>query len=125
MRTLTTGQRARSRRLRGDQTEAEARLWSRLRGRQLAGAKFRRQVALGPFVVDFCCLEVGLIVEIDGGQHAERQEADASRSEQLAREGFRVLRIWNDEVLRDTEVVLGEISRAIEQCRGQGHRYGG
>jgi len=74
-------------------------LWSRLRSHQVAEAKFRRQVALGPFVVDFCCLEVGLIVEVDGGQHAERQEVDTRRSEQLAREGFQVLRVWNNEVL--------------------------
>ena len=124
MRTLTTRQRVRSRRLRRDQTEAEARLWSRLRSRQLVGAKFRRQVALGPFVVDFCCLEVGLIVEVDGGQHAERREADSSRSQQLAAVGFRVLRVWNDEVLRETEGVLQEIARAIEQCRRDGRRYG-
>jgi len=79
--------------LRREQTEAEARLWSRLRSRQVTGAKFRRQLALAPFVEDFCCLEVGLIVEVDGGQHAERQGADASRSEQLEAKGFRVLRV--------------------------------
>jgi adenine-specific DNA-methyltransferase len=125
MRALTPRLRIRSRRLRREQTEAEARLWSRLRSRQVAGAKFRRQLALSPFVVDFCCMEVGLIVEVDGGQHAERQEADASRSVQLAAKGFRVLRFWNDEVLRDTEGVLEQIAKAIEQCRSEGRCYGG
>jgi very-short-patch-repair endonuclease len=91
----------------------------------VAGAKFRRQLTLAPFVVDFCCMEVGLIVEVDGGQHVERQEADASRSAQLEAKGFRVLRVWNDEVLRDTEAVLEQISKTIEQCRKEGRRYGG
>jgi len=90
-------------------------LWSRPRSRQMAGVKFRRQLTLAPFVLDFCCMEVGLIVEVDGGQHAEHQEEDAIRSEQLAVKGFRVLRVWNDEVPRDTEAVLEQISKAIEQ----------
>ena len=72
MKALTGTQRGRSRRLRREQTDAEARLWTHMCMRQLAGAKFRRQLPLGPFVVDFCCMEIGLVVEVDGGQHAER-----------------------------------------------------
>ena len=91
--------------------------------RQVGGAKFRRQLPLGPFVVD--CMEIGLVIEVDGGQHAERQQQDVTRSRQLEAEGFRVLRFWNDEVLQNTAAVLEQISNTIEQCREQGRRYGG
>ena len=125
MKGLSSGQRVRSRRLRGEQTEAEARLWTRLGSRQVAGAKVRRQLPLGPFVADFCCMEIGLVVEVDGGQHAEREPQDARRSEYLEARGFRLLRFWNDEVLRNTEDVLEQIFKTIEQCGKEGGRYGG
>jgi hypothetical protein len=79
---------------------------------------------MGPFIADFCCMEVGLIVELDGGQHAERVKADEERTAFLEAQGFRVLRFWNDAVLRDTEVVLARIADAVEQCRREGRRYG-
>ncbi|MDP9415418.1 MAG: DUF559 domain-containing protein, partial [Pseudomonadota bacterium] len=79
-------------RLRRDMTEAEHRLWLHLRGRRLEGFKFKRQWTLGRYVVDFCCLEARLIVEVDGGQHSE--EADAVRTAWLEAEGFRVRRFW-------------------------------
>ena len=68
---------------------------------------------IGNYIADFCCLEHRLIVELDGGQHAEQETADASRSQFLAEEGFRVLRFWNDQVLSGSEFVVAEILAAI------------
>ena len=102
------------RRLRRDQTTAEQRLWTRLRDRQLAGHKFRRQVPLGRFIVDLACYDARLIVEIDGGQHADQQEDDAARAAWLESRGFRVLRFWNHEVLENMEGVLAQIAEVLE-----------
>ena len=104
-------------RLRGSQTDAEQNLWMRLRSRQINGAKFRRQHPIGPYVVDFCCLENKLIVELDGGQHVEQKEADRVRTEALQAVGFRVLRFWNDEVLTKMEEVLEEIVRHLDSAK--------
>jgi adenine-specific DNA-methyltransferase len=101
--------RERARRLRREQTEAERRLWFHLRGRRFSETKFRRQQAVGHYIVDFCCVERKLIVEIDGGQHAEQSDKDRSRDAYLAGKGFRVLRFWNHEVLTDIEAVLQQI----------------
>ncbi len=101
----------RARNLRQRSTDAEHLLWRHLRDRQLAGLKFRRQHPLGNFVVDFVCLEHRLIVEVDGGQHATQQQADANREAFLMRLGYRVLRFWNNEVLGNTEGVLETIVR--------------
>ena|GEM_PF-465759 len=105
---------SRARSLRKDQTEAERRLWTLLRSRRLAGHKFRRQIVLGPFIVDFCCFEERLIVELDGGQHALRKVKDDARTAELKDRGFRVLRFWDDDVLKNTEVVLGAIWKALK-----------
>src|SRR3982074_1775860 len=94
----------RARHLRQEMTEAERKLWRSLRDRTLVGVKFRRQVPIGNFIADFCCLDCRLIVELDGGQHAEQEDADALRSRFLAEKGFRVLRFWNDQVLNGAEV---------------------
>ena len=88
-----------ARRLRIDSTEVERLLWQRLRNRQLGGNKFRRQVTIGPFIVDFACIDACLIVEIDGGQHSE--ERDAARTAFLQSKGYRVIRFWNNEVLTE------------------------
>jgi len=104
---------ARSRALRRNQTDAEARLWHHLRDRRLAGCKFRRQVQLGPYFADFACAEKWLIIELDGGQHAELAVRDAQRSAYLQQRGFTVLRFWNDQVLRETDAVLEEILRHL------------
>ncbi|HEY3304763.1 MAG TPA: DUF559 domain-containing protein [Candidatus Binatia bacterium] len=80
--------RNRARRLRHDQTDAERRLWARIRSRQLNGAKFRRQHPINYFIADFCCLEQRLVVELDGGQHTMQTEADEKRSGLLASHGF-------------------------------------
>ncbi|SUS06050.1 conserved hypothetical protein [uncultured Defluviicoccus sp.] len=102
-------------------TEAERKLWAKLRSRSLSGAKFRRQVPIGSFVADFASIEVGLAIEIDGGQHASAATADAARSAVLAAAGFRVLRFWNNEVLVNTDGVLATIARVLDECRDNPH----
>ena len=95
--------------LRKNSTEAEKWLWRRLRNRELAGWKFRRQHPIGPFIVDFVCIEKKLIIEVDGGQHAETIEWDSKRFEYLKEQGYRVLRFWNDEVLKERDATLNVI----------------
>ena len=104
----------RARELRKKQTDAEWKLWSRLRNRQLSGYKFRRQFAVGPYVVDFVCLERRLAIELDGGQHSEREVYDQRRTKFLAAEGFEVLRFWNPIVFEETDAVLATILHALE-----------
>ncbi|WP_206453434.1 endonuclease domain-containing protein [Aurantimonas marina] len=89
-------------------TEAEERLWHELRDRRLDRLKFRRQVPVGRFIVDFVCLDARLVVELDGSQHGASR-TDAARTAELQRRGFRVLRFWNDEVLRELEAVRDTI----------------
>ena len=100
------------RRLRVSLTEAERRLWYRLRDRRLAGFKFVRQEGIGPYVADFCCREERPIVEVDGGQHAESGH-DRRRDVWLTTRGYRVLRFWNAEVLTNTAGVLDTILAAL------------
>ncbi|WP_416236138.1 endonuclease domain-containing protein [Pseudomonas citronellolis] len=102
-----------ARELRRRQTDAERLLWSRLRDRRLLGWKFRRQVPLGPYVVDFYCHERQLVVELDGGQHLGNA-ADVDRDAWLRGQGLRVLRFWNHDVLVRTEGVLEAILLALE-----------
>lgn len=104
---------ARVRRLRRQATEAEERLWSRLRGRRLEAFEFRRQVWIGPFIADFLCEEAKLVIELDGSQHGERLKEDEGRSAYLARFGIKVLRFWNHEVLNDIEPVLLALRSAL------------
>ena len=104
--------RTQARQLRINMTDAEQRLWYRLRAHRFLDLKFKRQAPIGPYVVDFVCLEHRLIVEVDGGQHAG-SVTDRRRDSWLTGEGYRVLRFWNDDVLKRTDVVLGEIARAI------------
>lgn len=98
-----------SRSLRRDQTDAERKLWMHLRNRQVGGVKFRRQHFITPFIADFCCPEKQLIIELDGGQHAERVEADRRRTGFLESQGYRVIRFWNHEVLENIEGVLEQV----------------
>lgn len=102
------------RRLRKSMTDAERRLWRALRNRQLAGHKFRRQHPIPPYVADFACVERGLIVEVDGGQHSERTEADAVRTRALQARGFRVIRVWNNDVMMNLQGVLAAILVALD-----------
>ena len=102
-----------ARRLRGSMTEAEKRLWSRLRRGQM-GVRFRRQQPIGPYVADFYCASAKLIVEVDGGQHNELRKAhDARRDAWLRGEGYSVVRFWNTDVLANTEGVLTELMLAL------------
>ncbi|MEO5757691.1 MAG: endonuclease domain-containing protein [Mesorhizobium sp.] len=89
-------------------TEAEDRLWHELRDRGLDRIKFRRQVPMGRFIADFACLEAGLIIEIDGTQNAD-SDSDRVRKAELEARGFRVLRFWNDDVLKDLNAVCDTI----------------
>ncbi len=103
-----------ARSLRRNQTEAEKLLWNRLRSRQLSGVKFRRQQPLGPYIADFCSLEPKLVIELDGGQHAETVEKDNERSKFLKAEEFQVLRVWNNEIFSNLDGVLGSIRLQLE-----------
>ncbi|CDX42795.1 conserved hypothetical protein [Mesorhizobium sp. SOD10] len=94
--------------MRREPTEAEDRLWQELRGRRLDNIKFRRQAPIGRFVADFLCAEARLIVEIDGSQHAESRH-DQERDAELKARGFRVLRFWNDDVLKELDAVCDTI----------------
>ncbi|MFM5452810.1 endonuclease domain-containing protein [Aeromonas veronii] len=100
-----------AKRLRRDATQAEQKLWQQLRNRRLVGLKFRRQMPIGPYVVDFICLEQGLIIEVDGSQHGTQanQMHDEARTAYLNQQGFRVIRVWNNDVLSRMEVVLAHI----------------
>jgi len=100
--------------LRKNQTDAEALLWSRLRNRQLADRKFRRQVPVQGFVVDFACLDSRVIVEFDGSQHAERVPYDDRRTRELEACEFIVLRFWNIDVLQNLDTVLDAIAETVE-----------
>jgi very-short-patch-repair endonuclease len=103
--------------LRRRQTDAERRVWARLRDRRLLGAKFVRQVPIGPYIVDFCCRERKLIVELDGGQHAARADYDAGRTALLQALGYRVLRFWDNDVLANTDGVLMRIGKVMCSAR--------
>ena len=100
-----------AKRLRRDATQAEQKLWQQLRNRRLAGLKFRRQMPIGPYVVDFISLEQGLVIEVDGSQHGTlaNQMHDEARTAYLNQQGFRVIRVWNNDVLSRMEVVLAHI----------------
>lgn len=97
------------RQLRNSQTEAERLLWSRLRDRRFSEVKFRRQHKVGNYIADFCSPEAKLVLEIDGGQHAENRLKDQSRTERLALCGYGVLHFWNHEVLGSLDAVLEKI----------------
>ncbi|MGE0737231.1 MAG: endonuclease domain-containing protein [Alphaproteobacteria bacterium] len=109
----------RARKLRSNLTDAEKRLWNRLRRKQVDGYRFRRQVPLGFYIVDFACLEARLVVEVDGGQHAVDAARDGVRDAWLVANGFRVLRFWNNDVLGNTDGVLAEIQRAFIEHRNR------
>jgi very-short-patch-repair endonuclease len=90
-------------------TMAETAIWRLLRDRRFEDWKFRRQTRIGPWIADFCCYELNLVVEVDGGVHRLREERDAARDADLRRRGFTVLRFGNEAVLRNPNVVLDAI----------------
>jgi len=99
--------------LRNAMTDAEIRLWQRLRGRQVAGCKFRRQHPFLDYVLDFVCLEKRLVVDVDGGQHLESAR-DRVRDARLQESGFQVLRFWNNQVLQEMDAVVEAIWTALQ-----------
>ncbi len=102
-----------ARTLRRQSSDAENVLWQHLRARRLMGYKFRRQVVIEPYIVDFACMEVGLIIEADGGQHSNQAAYDAERTARLESMGYRVMRFWNHEVLGELQIVLEQIRGAL------------
>jgi very-short-patch-repair endonuclease len=108
---------ARCRELRKNATDAEKLLWQLLRDRRLLGFKFHRQYPMASYILDFYCHEAKLAIEVDGGGHADDQQAayDAQRTKDLQAEGIRVIRFWNNEVLNQTETVLTAIAAALSE----------
>ena len=104
--------RAQAKQLRSDMTDAERRLWYRLRAHRFGGLKFKRQAPIGRYIVDFICFEYKLIVELDGGQHNGNAN-DRVRDAWLSNEGYRVMRFWNNDVLKRSNVVLQMIAQAV------------
>ena len=103
-----------AKKLRKNQTDAEKKLWSKLRNKQLEGFKFRRQVPIGSFVADFVCYEGKVIIEVDGGQHASQTNQDEKRTRWFESQGYRVIRFWNNEVLSNFEGVLEVILKNLK-----------
>ena len=101
-------------------SKTEWRLWGRLRGRQLIGRKFRRQVPIGPYFADFACLDAGLVVEVDGEHHGDQLLYDASRDHRMGEVGFRVLRFSVAEVDENIEGVIETIADALSTFQVQG-----
>lgn len=108
-----TASTSRSRTLRSNMTDVERKLWKRLRAGQIHGAHFRRQSAIGDYIADFARFEPRIVVELDGGQHAEQAMYDATRTAWLESRGFAVLRFWNNEVLENLDGIVEAIGRAV------------
>ena len=106
-----------SRRLKRNATNAERRLWQALRSGQVDGASFRRQHPIRPYIVDFCAPSLKLVIELDGGQHGREPfiAKDAARTEWLTKQGFVILRFWNNDVLGNDEGVVAEIVRVVSE----------
>jgi very-short-patch-repair endonuclease len=104
-----------ARHLRRNSTDAERRLWYRLRNYQIGQVKFRRQQPIGRYIADFVCFECGLIVELDGSQHVARTREDEERTAWLNSQGFRVMRFWNQLIFEEMDSVLEAIGLALEE----------
>ena len=103
-----------ARKLRKNQTKTENKLWYFLRNRRFLNLKFKRQYPIGPYIVDFCCIEKRLVIELDGGQHTTQILEDITRTEYLEREGCRVFRFWDHDILKNDELVLNQIKVVLE-----------
>jgi very-short-patch-repair endonuclease len=115
---VSSNQRSRAQTMRGAPTDAELRLWRLLRDCRLSGIEFRRQVPVGPYIVDFLCVGAKLIVEADGFQHAESPR-DKARDAYLESQGWKVLRFWNNEVVQNREGVLETIFAHAQERQGK------
>jgi very-short-patch-repair endonuclease len=109
----------RARKLRQPLTPPEALLWSRLRNRQLGEFKFRRQYPIGNFIVDFCCFEIKLVVELDGESHAFQAEYDRKRTAELRAQGFYEIRFWNRDMIANIDSVLEQIFQECVRRQGE------
>ena len=107
------------RNLRKNMTPAEQRLWKHLRGKRLGGYRFRRQQPLGQYILDFVCVDAKLVIEIDGGQHAEQTAYDETRTRYLQNLGFTVIRFCNNEVLQQIDAVLTAILHKLEELKAK------
>ena len=108
-----------ARSLRQNQTDVECLLWQKLRNRQVLNFKFRRQFPIAPFIGDFCCLELKLIIELDDSQHFKQAAYDEERSFYLAQRGFTVIRFWNNELIENSVGVLEKIYVIILELTGR------
>jgi very-short-patch-repair endonuclease len=107
----------RARTLRRDMTEAERKLWTRIRNRQLERTKFVKQSPIGPYIADFAARSLKLVIELDGGQHNEAK--DAARTKLIEAHGYRVIRFWNNDVMENIDGVLETIANEILIARGE------
>ncbi len=108
---------AKARKLRRSSTDVERKLWHRIRDKQIDEFRFRRQRPIGKYIVDFVCLDAMLIVELDGGQHAEDAAYDQKRTAFLESLGYRVLRFWNNEVIENMDGVLQRLQENLLRSR--------
>ncbi len=104
--------------LRHNQTEAESRLWAVLRSHRVNDVHFRRQHAIGPYIVDFCAPQKKLVIELDGSQHLDQEDYDAERTAFLESKGYRVLRFWNNEVINNMDGIVITILEALSSKQG-------
>ena len=118
-----TGAVAKARELRRNSTEAEKQLWLGIR-KTLPHCKWRRQMPVGPYIVDFACFAERLVIELDGGQHAETAEYDADRTSYLQSQGYRVIRFWNNDVLCNMDGVLARIAAELESSPARSRAAG-
>ncbi len=114
MRFKSRSELQRGRELRAQMTDAEVHLWMRLRGKQIHGHYFRRQVPIGSYVADFVCVKAHLIIEVDGSEHLSAAKWDQKRTAWLQSRGYRVLRFWDNDVLQGTQSVLESIRIALQ-----------
>ena len=106
---------ARARSLRRKSTDAEILLWQHIRDRRLLGLKFRRQVPIGNYIVDFFCEDAQVIIELDGGQHMEQEQYDRVRSDWLTANGFRIVRYWNNDIANNLDAVLENLFLLLQE----------
>ena len=111
----------RARDLRQSQTEAEKVIWHHLKAKRFLGLKFKRQHPIGPYFPDFVCLEQKLVIEIDGGQHSENTK-DVTRTKYLEKEGYTVIRFWNNDVLGNIDGLLSSLSLTLSPHAGEGNK---
>jgi len=110
--------------MRRNPTEPEKRLWSKLRNRQVGDVKFRRQVWLAGYIADFYAADIKLVIEVDGDDHAVREAADQQRSRILQREGFRIIRFANADIMDNIEAVLEAILMAARSTPSPSQAFG-